>query len=330
MSTRQLILMRHGHAKDIDPALGAVDGDLLRDLRDKGKRNAQRMGIWLARHDIKPDIVYSSPALRAKRTAEKCIKTSGLPASLVEIKADLYPGKQAALLEMARHLPDSATTVMMVGHNPGMEDLADYLSADPLPRNGKGHALPPAGLVILSIDGSWRDLQQGTAMATGPIWPKELPRLFPWPTNEDDESRIRPAYYYQQSSVIPWRRNNGMLQVLVIASSKNQHLVIPKGIHDPGLSPQESAAKEAQEEAGIAGQISEKPVGTYQYAKWDSTCHVAVYAMQVTGLLPDDAWPESHRGREWLPVETAAARVANPDVGQLILKLPAFLERGPR
>jgi phosphohistidine phosphatase len=130
--------------------------------------------------------------------------------------------------------------------------------------------------------------------------------------------RKRPAYYYTQSSVIPYRIRDNRLEILVTRSSQKKHWVVPKGIADPGHSLQESAAKEAWEEAGVEGNVVNDPVGSYQYHKWGATCTVTVYPMQVTRQLSDDEWEEQHRGRQWLPASEAASTVRQPELGELI------------
>ena len=120
--------------------------------------------------------------------------------------------------------------------------------------------------------------------------------------------RDRPAYYYTQSSVIPYRMRNGNPEILVILSSQKKHFVVPKGIKDPGLSPQDSAAKEAWEEAGVEGEVKDPALGCYRYEKWGSICTVDVYAMEVTAVVPEHEWQESHRGREWVSPAEAMKR----------------------
>ncbi|HHH39919.1 MAG TPA: NUDIX hydrolase [Sedimenticola sp.] len=123
---------------------------------------------------------------------------------------------------------------------------------------------------------------------------------FPYPDHQGKERRDRPAYYYTQSSVIPYRIHDGGLEILLISSSKKKHWVVPKGIHEPGLTAQASAAKEAFEEAGIEGAIGDEPLGVYRYPKWGGTCTVTVYPMAVTREVPEREWEESHRGRRWV------------------------------
>ncbi|TNF99955.1 MAG: NUDIX hydrolase [Gammaproteobacteria bacterium] len=173
----------------------------------------------------------------------------------------------------------------------------------------------------------WNRLTSDCARLESITRPDTLPEKFPFPTHESDELRDRPFYYYTQSSVIPYRIRKGKPEILVISSSKNKHWVVPKGIKDPGLSPQNSAAKEAWEEAGVEGRVKGKPIGSYEYEKWGATCTVDVYPMKVTKVIPEDKWHERHRGREWVKPEVAAERLKQAELAPMVEKLAAKLNK---
>lgn len=135
--------------------------------------------------------------------------------------------------------------------------------------------------------------------------------------------KTKPAYFYIQSGVIPYRIEDGVMRVLLITSQSGRRWVIPKGIVEPGLSAAVSAAKEALEEAGIEGRVDPVPMGSYKRKKWGGTCSVAVFVMAVETVFED--WAESHRRRRWLTVEEAAACVEEDALKQLIRRLPAML-----
>jgi len=318
---RELFILRHGkvqktRASEI-PRL---------ELKDKGKRNAQRMGAWLAQKALLPDFVVSSPAPCAVTTAQKCCKSAGLCGDVVTRDARLYPGTVADVMDVVRELPKTARRVMVVGHNPALDNALATLSRAPVPRNEKDGILLPGTLAHLHIDGAWHDVDAGCGKVLDIVEPKTLPRLFPFPSPDGAERRSRPAYYYRQSSVVPFRRRKKRLEVLVISSSKQKHWVIPKGIHDPGLSAQQSAAKEAFEEAGVEGLVLDRMIASYSYDKWDATCDVAVYPMEVTNEISDSTWEERHRTRQWVSVEQAASMVLNDDVKRIIAQLPSMIE----
>ncbi len=124
-------------------------------------------------------------------------------------------------------------------------------------------------------------------------------------------------WIYNQSGVIPFRFEKDRIQILLITSRSRKRWVIPKGIIEPDLPPQESAQKEAYEEAGVSGNIYGEAVGTYTYNKWGGTCTVKVFLLEVENILED--WPESNfRTREWVSVEEAVQRVDEPELKKII------------
>ena len=177
---------------------------------------------------------------------------------------------------------------------------------------------------MLFRSADWGVLVAGCARLDAITRPGTLPKKFPYPAPDGKELRDRPAYYYTQSSVIPYRVRDGKAEILVIASSKKHHLVVPKGIKDPGLSPRESAAKEALEEAGIEGEVAETALGSYTCEKWGATCTVTVYPMKVTRFIAEEDWEESHRGREWVSPERAAKELKQRELAPLVNKLEAM------
>lgn len=115
------------------------------------------------------------------------------------------------------------------------------------------------------------------------------------------------------------------MEVLLISSRETGRWVIPKGWPIKGLSPAETAAREAYEEAGLGGQISKKPIGEFQYDKRlkDGTaepCRVEVFALEQMIQHPD--WPErGQRTLQWFAVPAAAEAVQEPELKQIIRKL---------
>ncbi len=137
--------------------------------------------------------------------------------------------------------------------------------------------------------------------------------------------RSKPAWFYQQSGVIPYRMVDGNFEILLITSRRRGRWIIPKGIVEPGFTPAASAQKEAEEEAGIVGSVSAAPVGEYRYGKWGGECTVQVFALEVQTMW--DTWPEAAaRKRQWMALGDAAHAVREPDLQQLILTLPEALK----
>ncbi len=130
-------------------------------------------------------------------------------------------------------------------------------------------------------------------------------------------------HHIKQSAVIPFRRRDGQLEVLLITSSNKKRWVIPKGVKEPELSPRKSAAREALEEAGIEGPVSGEPIGTYAYEKGGGVCRVQVFAMAVEVMHKQ--WLESHRQRCWLRLREAVRRVDEKGLKRLLRALPEFV-----
>lgn len=317
---RELLILRHGKS-DWD----AGTDDYHRPLKDRGKRGAQRMGVWLLQQQLVPDHIVASPAERALVTAEKACKAMGMGADGIQRDKRIYAAGRTDLLAVLADCPAEAARVMLVGHNPGLEDLLAWLAGDAVAVPEDGKLLPTATLARLRMPADWHQLSRGCAVLESITRPNTLPKKFPFPAPGGSELRDRPAYYYTQSSVIPYRVRDGKPEILVISSSKKHHLVIPKGIKDPGLSPQASAAKEAWEEAGVEGEVAEAPVGSYTCEKWGATCTVTVYPMKVTRVIPEAEWEERHRGREWVSPERAARQLKEPALRPLVQTLEAML-----
>ena len=112
----------------------------------------------------------------------------------------------------------------------------------------------------------------------------------------------------------------------MITSAGGKRWVVPKGIVEDGMSPQESARKEALEEAGITGRVVPEPVGEYTYVKWNGTCRVTVYLMHVEEVR--DSWPEQPlRSREWVLPEEGARRVREGALSGMLREVEATAVR---
>lgn len=120
-----------------------------------------------------------------------------------------------------------------------------------------------------------------------------------------------------------WRPADGNgLEVLLITSLNSRRWILPKGWLIDGLTPAQSAAREALEEAGVTGNTAQQPLGTYHYLKERKDgggvpCSVDVFGLEVTGQM--EAWPEKGaREIAWLTLDDAAARVSEPGLRELL------------
>lgn len=125
-----------------------------------------------------------------------------------------------------------------------------------------------------------------------------------------------------QFGALPYRVVNGKVQILLITSRETGRWIIPRGWPEPGLSATASAAREAWEEAGIDGRMSETCLGIYSYLKaLDDHDRlpivVAVFPVKVRRLV--DKFPEhKQRKRKWFSRKKAAARVVEPELRRLL------------
>lgn len=134
---------------------------------------------------------------------------------------------------------------------------------------------------------------------------------------------------FRQFAALPYLELDGSIAVCLVTSRDTGRWVIPKGWPKQGLTPQDLAAREARQEAGLAGIVSSIPIGSYTYRKrlrffLRVTCHVAVYPMlcEKQKLI----WREkSERRQAWAGCEEAARRVDEPELARLIASLPEWL-----
>jgi phosphohistidine phosphatase len=162
---KTLLILRHAKAQPDAPA-----GDHLRALTDRGRRDATTIGDHLHALVATPDGFVTSDARRALQTAELAAAACDFAKPLT-IEPAIYGADAAELAEIVRRLPDASACVVIVGHNPGLQDLVDLLSGD----DGVIDHLPTAGLAYLEHDATrWRDLADGTCRFRGMTSPRLL------------------------------------------------------------------------------------------------------------------------------------------------------------
>jgi phosphohistidine phosphatase len=149
---RRLMLLRH--AKTETDAPSGRDQD--RRLDERGRRDSAEIGAWLARHRPFPDFVQVSPAVRARQTWELAweVMRERVPEPQVEFLPELYAADPAQILATIRTASvTDPKHLMVVGHNPGMHELALMLtgSGDAAGRHALADNLPTAGLAIFDF-----------------------------------------------------------------------------------------------------------------------------------------------------------------------------------
>ncbi len=153
---RILIIARHAKAKR---GL-AYQNDFKRPLSSRGKRDALLMGESLKKQGLIPELVISSAAKRAKKTTKRAITAMAYPGNLV-LKRDLYLSGCKAYLKTIKALTDEITCVMLVGHNPDLEELVYELT-------GEDVMIPTAGVVCIEVDlAHWKEIKNARGRITG-------------------------------------------------------------------------------------------------------------------------------------------------------------------
>jgi len=161
MSVRQIILLRHAHAEPPEP--GQADEE--RPLTSDGEREARAAGAWLKSRDVQPSLVLCSPALRTRQTADHVLEQlDNVAAPRHDIR--IYEATPGALIEILDEHAQ-ADSVLLIGHNPGLETLVSLLT-DGTSDNGRG--MPPASIAWLDIDED-AELEPGVATLRHFWWP---------------------------------------------------------------------------------------------------------------------------------------------------------------
>jgi phosphohistidine phosphatase len=169
---RRLLLFRHAKAER--PEVGMEDRD--RALMERGRRDAARIGAFVAAHALVPDRVLVSPATRTQETW-KYVSAAFKPAPGATLTERLYDATPHAILAAIKDTPASPHTLMVVGHNPGLHEAALMLIAagDIDARERLHEKLPTSGLVIVDFAfDEWSKLHPQSGRLERFISPKTL------------------------------------------------------------------------------------------------------------------------------------------------------------
>lgn len=167
--THELLLLRHAKSDwsvDMD--------DFSRPLKKRGRRTAKQVGRWLRKQHLIPDIVLSSPATRALATAQRVCRQLDIDESAIVCDPRIYEADATTLLDVLK-TSCHERRVLLVGHNPGLEDLLLRLTPHSVPLSANGKCLPTAALAYLTFKGEWTELAEGAATLVTLIRPDSLP-----------------------------------------------------------------------------------------------------------------------------------------------------------
>ncbi len=162
---KTLLIMRHAKSSNKDDDIT----DHERPLNKRGQLAGPRMGRLLKEEGLVPDLILSSSAKRARMTAEAVADQSGY-AGEVRVSTDLYATGPGAFIRALQFTPKDANRVLVVGHNPGMEELVEVLTK-------QVKTLPTASIVQIDLPiHSWKEISETTQGELVYFWkPRELP-----------------------------------------------------------------------------------------------------------------------------------------------------------
>jgi len=162
---KKLYLVRHAKSSWKQPALD----DFERPLNRRGRSDAPRMGHWLKKKQICPDIFLSSPANRAAMTARIIAEIIGYPLSSISYVDRIYEASVSQLMDVISLIDEGAAHAFLVGHNPGLTFLANSLGDKPVSN------ISTCGIFALNlIIDEWKDVHKKCGKCIFYESPKEL------------------------------------------------------------------------------------------------------------------------------------------------------------
>jgi len=172
---KRLLLLRHAKT---EPAGPAID-DHERELMARGRADAPKLGRYIAAQGYTPDLILSSTSRRTVETVE--LLTEAFSAQRVDYLEALYLAEPELILSIIRLAPDKMQSVMVVGHNPGLEQLATALAREPVKRKERDRfdlieeKFPTSALAVLDFDTArWRDVAAGQGTLKDFVRPRDL------------------------------------------------------------------------------------------------------------------------------------------------------------
>lgn len=160
---KTLLLLRHAKSDWDDPGLT----DFERPLNKRGQKAAPAIGDFLREQKVKPHLILSSPAERARQTTLLMIESAKLTADL-RYDERIYEASLERLMEVLSQIEDTAEVVMLVGHNPGVEKLLAHLT-------GEAQKMPTAALACFNLNlEKWSKVKEHSAQLEWLVKPRDL------------------------------------------------------------------------------------------------------------------------------------------------------------
>jgi phosphohistidine phosphatase len=173
---KRLLLLRHAKAVPAGPGID----DHGRGLMARGRDDSPKVGRYIEKESYTPDLIVSSTSQRTRETVE--LATAELSGKWrVDYLEALYLAEPEIILSIIRLAPDKMKTMMVVGHNPGLEQVATLLAREPVKRKERDRfdlieeKFPTAALAVLDFDvARWRDIAPGTGALADFVRPRDL------------------------------------------------------------------------------------------------------------------------------------------------------------
>jgi phosphohistidine phosphatase len=159
---KHLFLVRHAKSSWDEPGLT----DIERPLNNRGKKDAPFMGKIIAAKKFKPDLIISSPAQRARKTAIAFADEFDMKKKEIVFDDKIYEATSSELLEIIRNIDKDFKSVMLFGHNPGLTNLNNTLSQKYIDN------IPTCGIVALKFEEDWKDIKPKSAVQEFFEYPK--------------------------------------------------------------------------------------------------------------------------------------------------------------
>ncbi|HIG27695.1 MAG TPA: histidine phosphatase family protein [Verrucomicrobiales bacterium] len=161
---KTLLILRHAKSSWRTPDMEDHD----RPLKNRGDLDAARMGHLLSEKPLVPELILCSTALRARTTARILVENGGYSPDIVQLNPKLYLANPSTLLQLIHEVPDHLTNLLVVGHNPGMEELSEILT-------GAFEVFPTATLAQITFEtDSWNQIKSKSGSLKNLWRPKEV------------------------------------------------------------------------------------------------------------------------------------------------------------
>ena len=159
---KTLYILRHAKSSWDNPNIADFD----RPLNDRGLKTAPFMGEIMLENNYQPELIMSSPAIRAKETVD-LVKTSANLQTDIKFDEQIYEASSQTLFHIITEFDETVRSAMLVGHNPGLEGLIRTLT-------GENQPMPTAGLAVIDLEAeNWSEITIGSGKLRTLIRPKE-------------------------------------------------------------------------------------------------------------------------------------------------------------